>query len=82
MFRSLFRSISFRKEHKGCSGDARSQKVFLRGSLWGVQGCSGCSGCPGGKTKLRKTGFYNKKIKKGVQIKSEHKGCSDLYLEV
>ena len=48
----------------------------------GVQGCSGCSGCPGGKTKLRKTGFYNKKLKKGVQIKSEHKGCSDILLEV
>ena len=48
----------------------------------GVQGCSGCSGCPDGKTKLRKPGFYYKKLKKGVQMESVHKGCSDLLLEV
>ena len=82
MFRSLSRSISFKTEHKGCSVVIRTQKVFLKRGFEGVRGCSGCSGCPGGKTKLRKPGFYNKKLKKGVQMKTEHIGCSDILLEV
>ena len=85
-------------EHKGCSDlnlevkfENGTQRVFwshlnikgvlLRGS-WGVRVCSGCSGCPGEKTKLQKASFHNRKLKKGVQVKSEHKRCSDLLLKV
>ena len=55
---------------------------FLLKGIWGVRVCSGCSGCPGEKTKHQKARFHNRKLEKGVQVKSEHKGCSDLMLEV
>ena len=98
MFRSHAGSISFKMEHKGCSGlnlevkfQNGTQRVFwchqntkgvLLGGIWGVRACSGCSGCPGEKTKHQKASFHSRKLKKGVQVKSEHKSCSHLMLEV
>ena len=85
-------------EHKGCSDlnleekfQNGTQRVFwchqntkgvlLRG-LSGVRVCSGCSGCPGEKTMYQTASFHSRKLKKGVQVKSERKRCSDLMLEV
>ena len=82
MFRSHARSISFKMEHKGCSCVIRTQKVFYRRGFW-VFGCVlGVRGCPGEKTKHQKAGFHNIKLKKGVRVKSEHKRCSGVLLEV
>ena len=83
-------------EHKGCSGlnievkfqngtqrmfwcHQNTKGVLLRG-IWGVRVCSGCSGCPGDKTKHLTASFHTRKLKKGIQVKSEHKMC--LMLEV
>ena len=55
--------------------------VLLKG-IWGVRVCSGYSGCPGEKTMYQTASFHGRKLQKGVQVKSEHKRCSDLMLEV
>ena len=60
----------------------QNTKGVLSKGILGVRVCSGCSGCPGEKTKHQKASFHNRKLKKGVQVKSEHKRCSDLMLEV
>ena len=60
----------------------QNKKGVLWKRIWGVRVCSGCSGCPGEKTKQQKASFHSRKLKKGVQAKSEHKRCSGVLLEV
>ena len=60
----------------------QNTKGVLSKGILGVRVCSGCSGCPGEKTKHQKAGFHNIKLKKGVRVKSEHKRCSGVLLEV
>ena len=58
----------------------QNTKSVLSKGIWGVRVCSGCLGCPGGKTKHQKASFHNRKLKKGVRVKSEHKRCSGVLL--
>ena len=60
----------------------QNTKVVLSKGILCVRVCSGCSGCPGEKTKQQKASFHSRKLKKGVQAKSEHKRCSGVLSEV